>query len=192
MSMETASHQTVRLSEGKHTSPEDGVCVMELASMLAGERFGDHPVSVSRPIAAVLRGYNDWLDRDEERRQTLYAYASRVVGTAAGSDVEDARTNALLAWGDELWSRRRRTPRGWLRARRELRAWVSGPESAARYAVNGLYARGEKTHAEVLAMVDELIEMGGSAGSSTDAGAPGRIVPSNRTGPAGAVAARSR
>ena len=34
------SHQTVRLARGKHSSPRDGVCVMELASMLAGEQFG--------------------------------------------------------------------------------------------------------------------------------------------------------
>ena len=35
--MTRVTHQTVRLTTGKHTSPSDGACVMELASMLAGE-----------------------------------------------------------------------------------------------------------------------------------------------------------
>ena len=40
---------------------------MELASMLAGEEFSDHPQSVSRPIGAFLRLYNDALDEDRRR-----------------------------------------------------------------------------------------------------------------------------
>lgn len=47
-----ASHQTARLSAGKHRSPQDGVCVMELASMLAG---GPFTAAVSPMIAAFLR-----------------------------------------------------------------------------------------------------------------------------------------
>ena len=64
------SHQTVRLSPGRHGRPEDGVCVMELASMLAGERFSDRPRSVCPVIAAFLRSYNDQVD--DRRRQDLY------------------------------------------------------------------------------------------------------------------------
>ena len=56
------SHQTVRLAKGKHRSPEDGACVMELASMLAGESFSDHPASVCPAIAGFLRAYNDVID----------------------------------------------------------------------------------------------------------------------------------
>jgi hypothetical protein len=33
----SSSYQTVRLSAGLHTGPDNGVCVMELASMLAHE-----------------------------------------------------------------------------------------------------------------------------------------------------------
>ena len=39
--MSPVSYQTIKLSKGKHTSPEEGACVMELASMLAGETFTD-------------------------------------------------------------------------------------------------------------------------------------------------------
>jgi hypothetical protein len=54
---------------------------MELASMLAGERFTDHPRSVDPVLAAFLREYND--RTDDRRRQDLYALASAVVGTRA-------------------------------------------------------------------------------------------------------------
>jgi len=73
------SHQTVRLSTGRHDSPDDGVCVMELASMLAGEPFTDHPHAVDRRLGAFLRAYNDAVD--DERRQDLYPLAAAVVGT---------------------------------------------------------------------------------------------------------------
>src|SRR5690349_12927220 len=48
------SFQTVHLKRGRHLSPDHGVCVMELASMLSGERFTDRPRSVSPVIAAFL------------------------------------------------------------------------------------------------------------------------------------------
>jgi hypothetical protein len=49
-----ASYQTVRLSAGRHRSPDDGACVMELASMLAGEPFSDRPATVCPVIAGFL------------------------------------------------------------------------------------------------------------------------------------------
>jgi hypothetical protein len=73
------SRQTVRLGKYRHSSPEAGGCVMELASILADERFSDDPRSVSRPIAALLRRYNDRLD-DDDKRQSLYVYAARILG----------------------------------------------------------------------------------------------------------------
>jgi hypothetical protein len=73
------THQTVRLARGQHLGPEDGACVMELASMLAGEPFSDHPHSVCPVIAAFLRVYNDRID--DERRQDLYRFASLAVGS---------------------------------------------------------------------------------------------------------------
>ena len=54
-------HQTVRITKGRQSSPAHGTCVIELASMLAGERFSDHPQSVCPVIAGFLRAYNDLL-----------------------------------------------------------------------------------------------------------------------------------
>jgi hypothetical protein len=36
------------LSPGKHPSPRTGACFMELASLLAGERWSDHPACTHR------------------------------------------------------------------------------------------------------------------------------------------------
>jgi hypothetical protein len=82
-------HQTVRLSTGRHDRPADGMCVMELSSLLAGERFSDQPVSVDPVIAALLRVVNDVMDADERRR--LIPYASRVIGTVGGLRARRAR-----------------------------------------------------------------------------------------------------
>jgi hypothetical protein len=106
----TPTHQTTRLAKGKHLSPDSGVCVMELASMLAGERFSDRPASVSPVIGSFARGYNDACDDD--RRQTLYDWASRAVGSRAAADIERERERALVdvarAIGQQLppWRRR--------------------------------------------------------------------------------------
>src|SRR4051794_4115773 len=77
--MSDPSFQTVRLTRGSHLAARQGACVMELASMLAGERFSDHPRAVCPVIAAVLRAYND--GTDDERRQDLYRLASEAIGT---------------------------------------------------------------------------------------------------------------
>lgn len=83
------SHQTVRLTRGSHRAPADGACVMELASMLAGEEFSDRPRSVCPVIGAFLRSYNDSIDDDA--RQRLYSYAAKVVGTRGGRRARRAR-----------------------------------------------------------------------------------------------------
>src|SRR4051794_8515076 len=76
----TFSHQTVRLVAGRHRSPADGVCVMELASMLAAEPFSDHPRGACPVLGAFLRAYNDTVSTT--RRQDLLPCASLVVGTS--------------------------------------------------------------------------------------------------------------
>ena len=49
--------------------------------MLSGEPFTDHPASVCPVIGSFLRSYNDSID--QRRRQSLYDYASKVVGSRA-------------------------------------------------------------------------------------------------------------
>ena len=108
--MAPVTHQTIRLSKGKHASPDEGACVMELASMLAGEPFNDHPRAVCPVIAALMRRYNDALD--DWRRQDLYAYAARVVGSRGSARLERLRIEYLRNWMSERSPRPRHR---WLR-----------------------------------------------------------------------------
>jgi hypothetical protein len=154
--MSTVSHQNVRLGRGRHASPGQGVCVMELVSMLAGEPFSDHPRSVSQPIGELMRAYNDLLDDD--RRQDLYAYAATIVGTRSSPSVELVRVERMISWGDERWADRSRR-RVLDRVRRRLGPDEPqrDPAAAARYALHAMGKLTDDVHAAVLGLVDELV-----------------------------------
>lgn len=149
--MAGASYQTVRLARGRHHSPDDGACAMELASMLAGERFSDHPQCVSPVVAAFVRVYNDLID--DRRRYDLYAYAAAAVGTRTSRRIEAARAKRCLEWFKEHLGERGRS---------EVRALDWGPltprkreliaERAARYA-----ASSRSRHDAALRLLDALI-----------------------------------
>ncbi|GAB3199795.1 hypothetical protein GCM10027062_17440 [Nocardioides hungaricus] len=55
------------LSRGRHRTPKRGACFMELASVLAGERWSDHPACTHPLLAQLARQVND-LTTDEGRR----------------------------------------------------------------------------------------------------------------------------
>ncbi len=155
--MSPVSYQTIKLSKGKHVSPEDGACVMELASMLAGEPFTDHPASVCPVIGSFLRSYNDSID--EHRRQSLYEYASKVVGSRGGQRIQEARAERLTEWADSILRTRRtwflRSP---LRALTRLRK--PPIDAVGPYAVHAIPKHTDQTHAATLALVDELLTLG--------------------------------
>jgi uncharacterized protein YjiS (DUF1127 family) len=156
--MSPATHQTVKLSKGKHISPEDGACVMELASMLADEPFSDHPACACPVIGSFLRAYNDSLDDD--RRQDLYAYASKIVGSRGTGAVQRARAERLAAW--ELELRRRRPLRRMLPERlRDLGLRRRHAlDTVGTHAVHAIRKHSDPLHAEALALIDELLAMG--------------------------------
>ena len=155
--MSPVTHQTIKLSRGKHHSPDEGACVMELASMLAGEDFSDHPASVCPVIGALLRAHNDSIDDD--RRADLYAYAAKVVGSRSPGPVQDARAARLSDWDREV--RGRQTTQSdlpWpMRAlNRVLRVMFVDTHAHAFYRLS---VHDDETHAEVLMLVDELLEI---------------------------------
>ena len=153
--MSPATHQTIKLSKGRHNSPDEGACVMELASMLAGEPFSDHPVSVCPVIGSCLRAYNDWIDDD--RRQDLYRYASEVVGTRAPQEVQRARADRVTAWAGEA-ARRRWTRFLLVRGIFALMLWPQ-PDDLGSRMVQAVARRRRGSHEEVLGLIDELVEM---------------------------------
>jgi hypothetical protein len=156
--MSPPTYQTIKLSKGKHTSPEEGACVMELASMLAGEQFSDHPACACPVIGSFLRAYNDSID--DEHRQDLYAYASKIVGTRSGAQVQRARAARLFEWAFEMhlrrWSRRLLPS-----AVRPVGLRREPPMDAiGTHAVHSISRQTEATHAAVLSLIDELLAIG--------------------------------
>jgi hypothetical protein len=91
----------VRLTDGGHSSPREGVCVVELASLIAQEEFSDRPRCVCPVIGAFLRGWNDRAPYAE--RQRLSPYAERIVGSRGSPRVTRERRDICLRWaGAEL------------------------------------------------------------------------------------------
>jgi len=154
--MSPATYQTIKLSKGRHNSPEEGACVMELASMLAGEPFSDHPVSVCPVIGSCLRAYNDWID--DGRRQDLYRYASKVVGTRTTQEVQRARADRVTEWAGEA-ARRRWTRFLLVRGMFALMLWPQ-PDDLGSRMVQAIARRRRGSHEEVLGLIDELLGMG--------------------------------
>jgi hypothetical protein len=158
--MTQVSYQTIRLSQGKHRGPDHGACVMELASMLAGEPFSDRPRCVDPVIAGFLRTYNDGID--EQRRQDLYPLAAEAVGTRSVAGVQAERARLCLAWAQEHHEAHRHGPRRLLPRRPLVPDGRLGDDAAGtlagRIAVKRASRRkAEGAHEAAVAFVRELI-----------------------------------
>jgi hypothetical protein len=81
------------LSRGKHRSPRTGACFMEFASLLAGERWSDHPACTHPLLAAVARHVND--HTSDAGRQRLADLIPSVIGLTG----EDLHIDARIALG---------------------------------------------------------------------------------------------
>jgi hypothetical protein len=79
------------LSRGKHRSPRKGACFMELASLLAGERWSDHPACTHPLLAAVARHVND--STSDAGRQRL----AELIPSVIGLNSDDLRVDARIA-----------------------------------------------------------------------------------------------
>jgi hypothetical protein len=154
----------IRLAAGAHSSPEKGVCVVELASLIAGEPFGDRPSCVCPVIGAFLRGWNDRAPHAE--RQRLGPYAERIVGSRAGRRVTRQRRDICLEWAGADLSHggvRGLVARVVARMRIAvfcgLRAAVRPNEGAGDYAARIAAARGEQERA--FELLETLLATGG-------------------------------
>jgi hypothetical protein len=154
---------TVRLEPGRHRSPDHGVCVVELASLISGERFSDRPDCVCVVIAAFLRSWNDGVGYAE--RQRLEPYASAVVGTGGYRRITRIRRDICLSYAGANLDRgplRRVAAR--LRMRLRI-AWAVGifpaiwlKEGAGAYAARVCFARNGSSAA--FGLLDRLLEVG--------------------------------
>ncbi len=158
--MSPVSHQTVRLSAGKHSSPQEGACVMELASMLAGEQFTDHPACVCPVIGSFLRAYNDSVDDD--RRQDLYATRRGSSAAARRARVQRARADRLAQWSSDTFLMRysRLLPERIARAVACLHKPPLAIEALGASAAHAIPRHTPHTHAAALALIEELLAIG--------------------------------
>jgi hypothetical protein len=77
------------LTRGKHRSPRKGACFMELASLLAGERWSDAPLCTHPLLAVLARNVNDYTT--DSGRPRLAELIPSVIGLT-GDDLHiDAR-----------------------------------------------------------------------------------------------------
>ncbi|MDC7122673.1 hypothetical protein OMK64_14130 [Cellulomonas fimi] len=79
------------LSTGRHRNPRDGGCAMEWASLLAGERWSDHPACTHPLLAHVTRSVND-LVGDRAR-----AALAHLVPTLVGLRSDDGQWSLEIA-----------------------------------------------------------------------------------------------
>ena len=76
------------LSRGKHRNPRSGACFMELASMLAGERWSDHPACTHPLLARLARHVNDYTS--DTARSRLAELVPSVIGLTGNDPHIDA------------------------------------------------------------------------------------------------------
>lgn len=113
------------LSRGHHVTPELGGCFMEIASVLAGERWSDHPKCTHPMLAELARTVNDLVQDDA--RQQLVRWIPDVVGAnrchplITATLVDVLARHGLAAHPDDAayhWAADR--------ARKRIAAWHSG------------------------------------------------------------------
>jgi hypothetical protein len=164
----------IRLAAGAHSSPDAGVCVVELASMIAREEFSDRPRCVCPVIGAFLRGWND--RAPHSKRQRLSPYAARIVGSRAGRRVTRERRDICLEWaGIDLSHSGARGALAGVIARMRiavfcgLAAAVRPNEGAGDFAARVALARGDEKRA--FELLETLLATGEEQRSDHSAGA---------------------
>lgn len=140
------SMRQIRLAPGSHSSPREGMCVVELASLIAGEKFSDRPSCVCPVIAAFLRAWNDRASHAD--RQRLRPIAGRIVGSRGGRAITRRRRQICLDWiNEELGRGGGRGVPGRLGMHARIAVYVGVPEAlrldqgVAEYAARLAFAR---------------------------------------------------
>lgn len=83
------------LSRGKHRSPRRGACFMEMASVLAGEPWGDKPRCTHPLLAHLARMVNDYTS--DAGRGRLAPHVPLVVGVRDGGLAWEVSLTAAVA-----------------------------------------------------------------------------------------------
>lgn len=113
------------LSRGAHPGPGHGGCFMEIASVLAGEPWSDHPSCTQPLLACLARSVNDLVDH--AARWEMTAWIPQVVGATRQHPLVTASMVAVVSRYGRYWlPRDRGVRRAGKRAGRRAAAWHSG------------------------------------------------------------------
>lgn len=82
---------------GKHSSRDEGMCVMEAVAYIAGEEHSDHPQCVCPVLSKFCRSWNDGLLSDAERNKWLGPFVWRLPGTFS-PEHEELRRQMMVDW----------------------------------------------------------------------------------------------
>jgi hypothetical protein len=86
------------LGASSHKSLEEGLCVMEAVSYVAGEPWSDQPKCACPVISAFLRTWNDSLPSDAERDRLLKPLIPHLIDSKSTQGVEERRSYLALDW----------------------------------------------------------------------------------------------
>lgn len=92
------------LGAGSHSSLEDGLCVMEAVSFVAGEPWSDSPTCACPVIAAFMRTWNDGLPSGADRDRLLKPLVPRLVGSRSTAAIEEQRAWLVVDWVVRVWT----------------------------------------------------------------------------------------
>jgi len=93
-----AAAQNISLGHGSHTSMNEGSCVMEIVSYVAGEPWADHPQCACPVVTEFMISLNDSLPSDADRDRLLKPLIPLIVGTRSTPEVETRRSYLALDW----------------------------------------------------------------------------------------------
>jgi hypothetical protein len=100
MSIDLEMYAQIVLSRGGHSMRSSGLCLMEAAALIAGEKHSDHPGCVSYTLTSFGIGLNDQLPDD--LRQELKQHIPALIGTRDdGLDVQ--RKHMSFDWLARTW-----------------------------------------------------------------------------------------
>lgn len=100
------------LSRGRHGGPDEGACVMEYVSVLAGERFADAPRCTHSALATLARLVNDRIADDGIRSSLALLAPDLIAADRRDPRVTDCAVAACLLGAagardiGSTWSRR--------------------------------------------------------------------------------------
>lgn len=136
-----------QLRAGWHLGPDDGTCLMEHVSQLAGVKFTDTPRCTDPLLAALAQLVNDAVS--DRTRPQLLRFAHQLAGRPRGGrGSAPAIVLAVLEPALEHSSRKRHLRRHQARARRRVAATRDGRSSdVLGRLVDEVYRRGPARHA---------------------------------------------